>query len=102
MAVIGTALVTQIGFGWVCARSVFLGGVIAWIPNAYLAIKISRSAGKRPEQIVRGFYTGEAIKLVLTAVLFILVFRMPDILIAPLMVGFVAAMSVQWFALLLD
>lgn len=90
------------GFGWQAAKSAGLGGIIAFIPNAYLALKISRSRRKTPQQILHGFYLGEIVKLVLTAVLFFLVLRLPDIKFISLLVGFVAVLSVFWFALLLN
>lgn len=90
------------GFGWQAAKSVGLGGVIALIPNAYLALKISRSQGKTPQQIVRGFYLGEVAKLALTAILFFMVLCLPGIRFLPLFVGFTAVLSVFWFALLLN
>lgn len=95
-------LVGWVVFDWYVARSILLGGAIAWIPNAYLAIKISRSSGKKPQQIVRGFYIGETVKFILTMALFVMVFQMPNILFLPLMIGFAAVLSVHWFALLLE
>ncbi len=90
------------GFGWQTAKSAGLGGIIAFIPNAYLALKMSRSEGKTPQQIVRGFYLGEVAKLALTAILFFLVLGLPGIRFMPLFVGFTAVLSVFWFALLLN
>ncbi len=90
------------GFGWQAAKSAGLGGIIAFIPNAYLALKVSRSQGKTPQQIVRGFYLGEVAKLALTAILFFLVLGLPGIRFMPLFVGFTAVLSVFWFALLLN
>lgn len=89
------------GFGWQAAKSAGLGGVIAFLPNAYFALRISRSQGKTPQQIVRGFYLGEVAKLALTGVLFFLALRLPEIGFVPLLVGFVAVLSAFWFALLL-
>ncbi len=89
-------------FGWQVARSAGFGGLIALIPNAYFALKISRDRSKDPRGIMRGFYVGEVVKLVLTAVLFVLVFRLPDIRFVPLFASFMAVLGVFWFALLLD
>jgi len=89
-------------FGWQVARSVGYGGMTALIPNAYFALRMCRDRGKNPRRIIRGFYMGEAVKLILTAVLFVLVFRLPEIRFMPLFAGFVAVLGVFWFALLLD
>ncbi len=89
-----------IGFGWQVAKAIGLGGMIAWLPNAYLAARISRSQGKSPEQIVHSLYWGEVVKLALTASLFFLVLRLPEIRFMPLFVGFIAGLSAFWLALL--
>lgn len=89
-------------FGWREARSALLGGLIAFLPNVYLAAKIGWSKAKSAQQIVRTFYTGEAIKLILTALLFYLVFQLSDILFVPLFINFIAVLMVFWFALLLN
>jgi len=82
------------------AKSAFLGGLIGFLPNAYFSFKISRSRGVTAQQILRSFYTGETVKLIITAVLFISVFQLPGILFAPLFFAFVVVISVFWFALL--
>lgn len=59
----------------VTAYSVLLGGLISTGPNAYFALKVFRYRGARQMPlIVKSFYAGESGKLVMTAVLFALVF----------------------------
>lgn len=81
--------------------SAALGGLAAFIPNAYLALKIQRNNSDNARKILNAFYTGEAVKLILTAALFVLIFQMPQLVIVPLLVGYIIALSVFWFALLL-
>ncbi|MFG0382828.1 F0F1 ATP synthase subunit I [Pseudomonas sp. zbq_18] len=93
-------------YGWrdaVNGYSGLCGGLIAWLPNLYFAHKAFRYSGARAAQnIVRSFYTGEAGKLILTAVLFALAFVVVKPLAAPALFGvFVLALSVGWFAPLL-
>ncbi len=90
------------GFGWLVARSVLLGGLTAFVPSAYFALRICRSRGKTPRQFVRGFYVGEAVKLALTAVLFFLVLQLPDIRALPMFLGFIAVSGGFWIALLTE
>jgi ATP synthase protein I len=87
--------------GWQRALSPALGGAIAFIPNLYFAMRIHRVAGQEAKKIVRSFYAGESGKLLLTAALFFVVFQIPNIQIIPLLAGFIAALSVFWFALLM-
>ncbi len=59
----------------VAAYSVFLGGMISTGPNAYFALKVFRYRGARQmPMILKSFYAGETGKLIITAVLFALVF----------------------------
>ncbi len=78
-----------------------LGGMAAFIPNLYFALRIVRSSGKPARNIVNSFYAGESGKLLLTAALFIMIFKVPNIEILPLLAGYIAALSVFWFALLM-
>jgi ATP synthase protein I len=87
--------------GWAEAKSALLGGVTAFLPNAYFAAKFGRvDKTKTTKQIVRSFYVGETIKIILTAALFFLIFQLPDIAFIPLFIGFVSVLMVFWFALL--
>jgi len=83
------------------ALSAALGGASAFIPNLYFALRVHKSAGQEARKIVRSFYAGESGKLLLTAVLFFMIFQLPNIEILPLLAVYVAALSVFWFALLM-
>ncbi|ARU59603.1 MAG: F0F1 ATP synthase subunit I [Pseudomonadales bacterium] len=76
--------VVSLAFGFrgeVSFYSAVLGGCIFVIPNAYFAFKAFAHNGARAaQQIVKAFYTGEAVKLILTAVAFTMVF----VLVKPL------------------
>ena len=87
--------------GWSQGLSSALGGIAAFIPNMYFALRIVSSSGKPARKIVNSFYAGESGKLLLTAALFVMIFKVPNIQILPLFVGYVAALSVFWFALLM-
>ena len=83
------------------AISALTGGMICVISGAYLALKMFKvNSDKPPAQWVRAFYVGEAVKLVLTALLFLfaIVYLKVDILIVIL--TYMAALSMYWFALL--
>ncbi|WP_437879876.1 F0F1 ATP synthase subunit I [Pseudomonas sp. LRF_L74] len=89
--------------GPVSGYSALCAGLIAWLPNVYFALKAFRFNGARAAQnIVRSFYAGEAGKLILTAVLFALTFKVVKPLDAPMLFGtFVLTLGVGWFAPLL-
>jgi ATP synthase protein I len=80
--------------------SPFLGGIAAFLPNLYFALRIAQVTGQEAQKIVRSFYAGESGKLILTAMLFIIIFQIPTIELLPLLAAYVAALSVFWFALI--
>ncbi len=98
-------LLTTAGFAiagsWQLGLSSALGGVVAFIPNLYFALRVHRTSGLEPRKIVNSFYAGESGKLLLTAALFMMIFQVPNIKILPLLTGYVTALSVFWFALLM-
>ncbi len=89
-------------FGWSEARSALCGGLVAFVPNAHFAYKIVRSKGKVAKRVVQTFYRGEFFKILLTALMFAFMFQLPGILFFPLFVGFIAVLTVFWFALLMQ
>jgi ATP synthase protein I len=87
--------------GWPAGRSALIGGLIGFVPNAIFALRFGKTSSSRSAQdIVNAFYAGEASKLAMTAVLFFLVFQMPDVQYAPLFAAFIAVMGAFWAALL--
>ena len=62
-------------YGFVAGYSGLLGGLIAWLANLYLGYRAFRYFGARSVRaVVQSFWAGELGKLILTAVLFALVF----------------------------
>lgn len=97
------AVVVWQWLGDIAGYSALLGGLIAWLPNMYFALKAFRFSGARAaREIVRSFYAGEAGKLVLTFVLFALTFAGVKPLVAPALFGvYLLTLMVNWFAPLL-
>jgi ATP synthase protein I len=87
--------------GWREGLSSGLGGMAAFVPNLYFALRVLRSSGKTAREVLNSFYAGESVKLLLTVALFVMIFKIPSIEIIPLLVGYMAALSVFWFALLM-
>lgn len=85
--------------GWKSAISPFMGSGIALLPNVFFAYKIYLARNLKPQGVVNAFYVGETIKLVLTAALFSIALQAPDINFLTLLLGYVAVLSVFWFAL---
>jgi ATP synthase protein I len=92
-------------WGWqgkVSATSALLGGLVAVIPNGYLAARLLAPQADNAATLLRSAWIGEFGKAVLTALLFGLIFGLVRP-IAPLAVfgGFIAAQLVVFGALLL-
>jgi len=101
LAIVAITLLALILGGGPGARSAFLGGLAAFLPNACFAARFGVSdPGKTTKDIVRTFYIGETIKLTTTAALLIVIFQLPGIVFLPLFAGFAAVPAVYWFALL--
>jgi ATP synthase protein I len=78
-----------------------LGNMAAFIPNLFFALVVNRSAGRSAKNVLNSFYIGEVGKLLLTGILFMIIFKIPNIEILALLVGYITALSVFWFALLM-
>jgi ATP synthase protein I len=98
-----TALIVTLGFGlvggWNSMLSPLLGCGVAIIPNLYFAYKVYLARFQDAQGIVNAFYTGETVKLLLTGALFMLVIQIPGVNFLTLLIGYVAVLSVFWFAL---
>ncbi len=61
--------------GWMNAYSLLLGGLISALPNAWFTRRFFRHRGaSKTRQIMRDFYTGKFVSLVMTGAGFILAF----------------------------
>jgi len=83
------------------ALSSIIGGLTAFLPNLYFAYRISLFKGESAKKIVQSFYSGESRKVLMTCALFAVAFQVPGVQFLPLMVCFVAVLSVFWLALIL-
>jgi ATP synthase protein I len=70
------SLATYFIWGLSFAHSVLSGGAISIVPNLFFAHKAFKYAGARSsEKVLDAFYSGEKLKIVLTAILFALAFK---------------------------
>lgn len=98
-------VLVSLAWGWhsfQCMTSSLLGGFISIAPNAYFARRFFSSGNASdPQKIVRTFYTGELLKLVIMIVLAIIIFTQLPVLVLPFLSGLVAATFGLWFSPLL-
>lgn len=93
--VIFSALLAYLVWGGQYAKSVFIGGVVAIVPNIVFAIKAFKYAGAQSsKKVMESFFQGEKLKLGLTALLLALAFKFLVILPVPLFAGFCLVVAV--------
>lgn len=81
------------------AQSVALGGLVAFLPMCVFAKKLFAYHGAQAaKKIVHGFYSGEALKLMLSIVLFILVFLFFKIEPLSFFLMYIAVVMSHWLA----
>lgn len=85
-------------FGTIAAVSAAAGGIACLVPNAYFASRAFRYSGARSTMLIlNAFYSGQAMKLLLTALIFTLIFiYLKPLNAGALFGGFVMVQSVIW------
>ncbi len=101
LVIFAVSLGFTLGLDLISGEFAFLGGLIAFLPNAYLGFRITQSAKLEAKKFINSFYASESIKLVLTALFFLLVFRISNVKLLPLLACYISTLSVFWFALLM-
>lgn len=80
---------------------VLAGGLIAWIPNLVFSLGFGiRNDRRTAKEVAKLFYTSEVMKLLVTVILFCVVFSWSGVRLMPLLAGFVVTLNVFWFSLL--
>ncbi len=79
-------------------KSALLGGLACIVPNAYFAYKLFTYQGARAaRQIVNSFYKGEALKIILSILLFTLVFTSCTITPWAFFAAYILILMTHWF-----
>ena len=103
LAQISVTAVLGIGFlvfsSMQAALSSVLGGLVCVVPNAYFAKKFFRHSGAhKAQQIVRSFYLGETVKILLTIALFAVFFKYIAIVPLVFFASFIVVQLSFWTA----
>lgn len=86
-------------FGLGLARSMLLGALVCMVPQAWFARSLFRDQRARfSQQILKSAYRGEAMKLLMSATLFAVVFRWVDVVPVMFFAGYFLVHVTFWFA----
>ena len=102
VAIVIGALLAAVMVDWTSARFFALGGAAAMIPNGLFALRLALHRRRRPESYPAVFFLGEFAKIGLTVLLLAAIARtVPNVRWLPLLLGFIVALKVPLFALLI-
>jgi len=81
------------------AVALLSGGAAVFIANSFFVYKaFSKSGAQQSKQVVRAFYFGETVKIILSASMIVLAFLLLPGYEVYVLVGYVAALLGQWLA----
>ena len=87
--------------GITMAYSTLVGAGVGILPNYYLAVRMfRRGTARNTEQVLRGIYLGEGIKILFTVALFVTALLVLEVDIAMLLAGYLVVIGVHWGAML--
>jgi len=95
------ALLMLMFHGLTAAVSAFAGGAIGFLTSLIYAKKMLAPPGSEAKTIMRAHYSAEAYKLILTILLFSLIFtQYKEVHALPLFATYAATLAVYWVALI--
>lgn len=102
---VGVFILAAIAFllsGMMSGISVIAGGMAYGLPNLIFVWRVFRFAGaKQMSQFVTAFFMGEAIKLALSAILFLVIVKYLPVSLLSTLVGFIGAIISFWIVCML-
>lgn len=99
MIIIGLVIFLLILKGTWNSFSALLGGLAYWLPTMIFIWRVLARANVRAaQQFVLAFFAGEAVKLLLSGVLFLLVVKYLSVNIQYAFIGFMGAIIAFWVA----
>ncbi len=97
--IVGLALVLFLLRGIQSGISAMLGGLAYWLPTLFFVWRVfARTTARAAKQFLVAFIAGEGVKLLLSAVLFVLIVKNLPVSILSVLAGFVGAVVSFWVA----
>lgn len=99
LIVLVMALILTVFFSVKSGYSALAGGITFLLPNFIFVLMTFAYAGASKSNLVlRGFYAGEAIKLLITVILFIVFLKYAVLSLIPFYISFSLLVMSQWLA----
>lgn len=99
LIVLTIALISTVFFSVKSGYSALAGGITFLLPNIVFVLMAFAHAGARQtKKVLRGFYAGEAIKLFLTVILFVVFLKYIPLVLTAFYISFVLLVLSQWLA----
>src|SRR5262249_39249912 len=100
--IMGLALVLFLLQGIQSGFSALLGGMAYWLPTLLFVWRVfAKTTAKAAKQFLLLFVAGEGVKLLLSAILFVLIVKYLPIHVLSVLIGFVGAVVSFWIASML-
>lgn len=97
--VLALTLIGAVKFTINAGYSALLGGLVAIIPNAFFARNVFKYQGAHAaKKIVNSFYKGEALKIILSIILFTIVFNFCKITPLAFFASYVLILMTHWLS----
>lgn len=80
------------------AVSALVGGSICCIANGFFAARlfVGSNVGDEPKQLLRHFYRSEALKILFTLAMFVLVLKLTGVAFMPFIIAYALAALANW------
>jgi ATP synthase protein I len=96
-------LIAALLAGTLGAASAVVGGAIGFLPSAVYAGILRLASGGPPERLLQASYAAEAVKVVMTLLLFALTFAVfREMKFWPLFLTYLGTLAAYWLALWID
>ena len=97
--VVAISLIALILFGKISGFSALMGGLAYGLPNLVFVWRVFRFSGAaQMAQFVAAFFIGEMLKLVISAILFLLIVKYLPISLLSVLVGYIGGIVSFWIA----
>lgn len=92
-------LISTVFFSLNSGLSVLAGGITFLLPNfVFVWMAFAHAGARQSKKVVRGFYAGEAIKLFLTVILFVVFLKYTTLTLIAFYMSFALLVVSQWLA----